>query len=192
MASSVPGVCSKRILVLGCGNILFGDDGFGPAVAQDLKGRTDLPDEVFVVDAGTSVREILFDIVLSETRPRKIIIVDAMDKDRTPGRLFRPSIESVPLRKQDDFSMHQLPASNLVRELRDLCGVDVEVLACQVQNIPEAVSPGLSPPVRAAVSTATDTIVQEVRSFLKKDVSLAGRLSGCVEGEKAKGKANGT
>jgi len=161
MASSIPEVCSKPVLVLGCGNILFGDDGFGPAVAEHLRSRKDLPDEVCVVNAGTSVREILFDAVLSEKKPRKIIIVDAMDKGLKPGELFRPSIDDVPLKKLDDFSMHQLPASNLLRELRDLCGVDVELIACQVQSIPETVSPGLSPPVQAAVSIAAETIIRE-------------------------------
>jgi coenzyme F420 hydrogenase subunit delta len=145
-------------------------------VAQTLKARADLPDEVCVVDAGTSVREILFDLVLSEQRPCKIIIVDAMDKGLRPGELFQPDLESVPLKKQDDFSMHQLPASNLVCELRNLCGVDVELIACQVQDIPEAVSAGLSPPVQGAVSAATDMVVQKVRTVLKKKhAAPAGR-----------------
>ena len=29
--------CTKRILVMGAGNILFGDDGFGPAVVEELQ-----------------------------------------------------------------------------------------------------------------------------------------------------------
>ena len=159
MSNCMPEYCSKPTLVLGCGNILFGDDGFGPAVAQSLQARTDLPDELCVIDAGTSVREILFDITLSEKRPRKIIIVDAMDKGFKPGELFRPSIDSVPLKKLDDFSIHQLPTSNLLYELRKFCRVDVEVIACQVENIPEKVSPGLSPPVLAAVSKAAEMIL---------------------------------
>jgi coenzyme F420 hydrogenase subunit delta len=161
MASAVPEIGSKPILVLGCGNVLFGDDGFGPAVAEHLHSRADLPDGICVINAGTSVREVLFDAVLSEKKPRKIIIVDAMDKGLKPGELFRPSVDDVPLKKLDDFSMHQLPASNLLRELRDLCGVEVDLIVCQVQTIPESVSPGLSPPVQAAVSRAADTILRE-------------------------------
>ena len=165
MKTPVPEYCSKPMLVLGCGNALFGDDGFGPAVAQCLQARRDLPDEVCVIDAGTSVREILFDVVLSETRPRKVIIVDAMDKGLKPGELFRPAIDAVPLKKLDNFSIHQLPTSNLLRELRDLCGVEVELIACQVQHIPESVSPGLSPPVEAEVSKAAEMILREFESL---------------------------
>jgi Ni,Fe-hydrogenase maturation factor len=49
--------------------------------------------------------------------------------------------------------------------------VDVELIACQVQEIPEAVSPGLSPPVQGAVSGAADMIRQEIRSFLQENVT---------------------
>lgn len=33
----VPKCYKKSVLVLGCGNILFGDDGFGPAVVEHLQ-----------------------------------------------------------------------------------------------------------------------------------------------------------
>jgi len=173
MNDCIPEYCSSQVLVLGCGNILFGDDGFGPAVAQNLQARRGLPEELCVIDAGTSVREILFDVVLSERRPRKIIILDAMDKGLKPGVLFRPSLKSVPLKKLDDFSMHQLPTSNLLNELRRFCGVEVELIACQVQSIPEKVAPGLSPPVRAAVSRAAEMILHETHSLPREILTEA-------------------
>lgn len=152
---------SKRILVLGCGNELFGDDGFGPAVAQYCQRNCTIPSDVGVVDAGTSVRNILFDILLSDERPSRIVVVDAMDRGRQPGELFDLDISSFPNEKIDDFSMHQVPTSNLLRELRDLCGVEVSVLACQVGHIPEEVSPGLSKPVAEAVTRAAEVLAQE-------------------------------
>ena len=161
MASAVSEIGAQPVLVLGCGNVLFADDGFGPALVEHLYSLGDLPKTVCAINAGTSVREILFDVILSERRPQKVIIVDAMDKGRQPGELFRPSIDDVPLKKMDDFSMHQLPASNLLRELRDFCGVEVVLLVCQVQSIPDSVCPGLSPVVQQAVARAADAIIQE-------------------------------
>jgi coenzyme F420 hydrogenase subunit delta len=151
----------KSILILGCGNILFGDDGFGPAVAQWLQSNFIVPAEVCVFDAGTSVREILFDTILSEKKPSKIVIVDAMDCGREPGELFVPDIDSFPKNKLDDFSLHQVPTSNLLRELRDLCGVEVTVIACQVSRIPDSVSPGLSNPMKGAVERAAEIVARE-------------------------------
>lgn len=162
MASAVSELgAGKPVLVLGCGNVLFGDDGFGPAVIEHLHRSDNLPKTVCALNAGTSVREILFDLILSERKPETVIIVDAMDKGRQPGELFRPSIDDVPVKKMDDFSMHQLPASNLLRELRDFCGVEVVLFVCQVQSIPDSVRPGLSPVVREAVARAADAIAVE-------------------------------
>jgi hydrogenase maturation protease len=104
----------KRIVVLGCGNILFGDDGFGPAVAQYCQAHHGSPPDVCILDAGTSVRNVLFDILLSDRRPSRIVIVDAMDGGHEPGELFEPDVDSLPRVKIDDFSMHQLPTSNLL------------------------------------------------------------------------------
>jgi len=173
----IPEYCSSPILVLGCGNILFGDDGFGPAVAQSLLAKADLPEGLCVIDAGTSVREILFDITLSKTRPRRIIIVDAIDKGLKPGVLFRPSLKSVPLKKLDDFSMHQVPTSNLLYELKELCRLDVELLACQVQTIPGKVAPGLSPPVQDAVSRAVEMILRAASDDTHRGANAQDQLS---------------
>ncbi len=148
----------KSVLILGCGNVLFGDDGFGPAVARQLQRNFTIPSEVCVLDTGTSVREILFDTILSDKKPSKIIIIDAMDCGLKPGELFSPDIDSFPKAKLDDFSLHQVPTSNLLRELRDLCGVEVIVIACQVSRTPDRVSPGLSNPVKGAVERAAEML----------------------------------
>jgi coenzyme F420 hydrogenase subunit delta len=151
----------KSILILGCGNVLIGDDGFGPAVAQHLRGNFTIPADVCVFDAGTSVREILFDTILSDKKPSKIVIVDAMDCGRKPGELFFLDIDALPKIKLDDFSMHQIPTSNLLRELRDICGIEVIVIACQVASACDSVSPGLSTPVKRAVELAAERLARE-------------------------------
>jgi len=134
----------KNVLVFGCGNILFSDDGFGPRVAEELLKNYHLPGNVGVINAGTSVRNILFDIALSEKKPEKIIIIDAIDAGKTPGEIFELPIDEIPEKKIDDFSMHQLPTSNLLKELKDFCKVDVIIIACQVENIPTEVSTTIS------------------------------------------------
>jgi coenzyme F420 hydrogenase subunit delta len=154
-----PDYCRCETLVLGCGNILFGDDGFGPAVAGQLCCRADLPRSTVVVDAGTSARQLLFDLVLSPVRPRRLIVVDAVDMGREPGEVWRIEAEELPEVKCDDFSMHQLPTSNLLRELAGLAGWEVSCLVAQVAGVPAEVKPGLSAPVRRAVRRAAQMVL---------------------------------
>jgi coenzyme F420 hydrogenase subunit delta len=157
----LPDFCRKPTLVLGIGNLLFGDDGFGCAVVDYLEKHHSLPDSVCLLDAGTGVRNLLFTLCLSPVRPKRVLILDAIDVGRAPGEVFELDPSSIPPVKLDDFSMHQLPTSNLLRELQESCGVEVRVLACQTGPLPEEISPGLSPPIQAAVSQAVEWLMSE-------------------------------
>ena len=155
-----PDYYQKATLILGCGNTLFGDDGFGPAVADYLEEYCRVPAHVAILDVGTGVREILFNVILAEKKPERIIIVDALDCNREPGEVFTVSIEDIPEKKSHDFSVHQMPTLNMLKELRDLCHVEVVVLAAQPENIPATVQSGLSPKIQEAVPKVGKYIVK--------------------------------
>ena len=161
----LPDFCRKPTLILGCGNILFGDDGFGSAVVEYLTEHRQVPDNVCLADVGTGVRKLLFTLCLSPVRPSRVLIIDALDLGAAPGELFVIDPADIPAVKLDDFSVHQLPTSNLLRELQETCGVEVRVLACQTGPLPEEVSCGLSEPVRSALPAAADLIA--ARYFTK-------------------------
>jgi len=166
--SDLPEFCQKSTLVLGCGNLLFGDDGFGCALVEYVLSHYRVPEDVCMLDAGTGVRKLLFTLCLSPTRPRRLLIVDALDAGRPIGELFEIDPAGIPPIKLDDFSMHQLPTSNLLRELQEACGVEVRILACQTGPLPQEISPGLSAPVQAALPHAANWLVQE---YLRGDGS---------------------
>ena len=160
MPDYIPDYYQKSILILGCGNTLFGDDGFGPAAVNYLDKHYKTPAHVAILDVGTSVREILFNVILAEKKPQRIIIVDALDCHREPGEIFIASIEDIPERKIHDFSVHQTPTINLLKELRDGCELDILIVAVQPEFIPEEVRPGLSDKVQAAIAPVCDYITR--------------------------------
>lgn len=152
---------TKRVLILGCGNVLMGDDGFGPAVVQKLRQHYRLPDYAHAEDVGTSVREVLFNITLLETRPERIIVLDAVEKPgREPGEVFQISVDEIPEKKIVDYSFHQFPTSNLLHEIQDACGVRIDIVAAQTAGKLEEVGPGLSGPIRSAVDRAAEKVME--------------------------------
>lgn len=156
-----PDYYQKATLILGVGNILFGDDGFGPAVAEYLQEHGRASADVAILDIGTGVREILFNIILSEKRPDRIVIVDALECGREPGEVFLVSVEEIPEKKSHDFSVHMMPTLNMLKELRDLCHVEVVILAAQPEGIPEMVHSGLSAKMEKAVPEAARYIAEK-------------------------------
>ena len=156
----------KSVLIFGCGNILFGDDGFGPAVVQQLQEQHRLPEDILAQDVGTGIREILFDLALSEKKPRKLIILDAVEyPDRTPGEVFEISVDGIPAKKTADFSLHQFPTVNILKELKEEAAIDIHIVVAQVAHLPEQVQPGLSEEVSRSVPQACRLVL----SLIDKD-----------------------
>jgi len=156
---------SKERLVFGCGNPFFGDDGFGPAVIEHLEEHHEIGENIEVLDAGTSIRDILFDILLSESKPEQIIIIDAIDRDGvTPGEILEIDAGEIPLNKTSDFSLHQFPTTNMLKELSDATAIDVRVFVVQTDELPDKVAPGLSPAVQKAVPLMCKRVMETLHS----------------------------
>ncbi len=151
------------VLVFGCGNVLMGDDGFGPAVVEHLLARSRFPASVRVEDVGTSIRDLLFDILLAPQKPKKILIIDAAQQPgRVAGELFELPVDQIATEKVNDFSVHHFPSLNLLQELAKTGGVEVRILTVQIEQIPEEIQPGLSPAVAAAIPAACEWVLDQI------------------------------
>jgi coenzyme F420 hydrogenase subunit delta len=139
-------------LVFGCGNPLFGDDGFGPAVIDYLDANYTPPQKTAWIDVGTSIRDILFDIILADKKPDTIIIIDAVDVEgKKPGDIFEIDIDEISPEKSSDFSLHQFPTTNMLKEIKEETKITVILIAAQITAIPDTVAPGMSEPLLKAV-----------------------------------------
>lgn len=157
------------IHIFGCGNVLFGDDGFGPAVIERLHHHHRLPGNVHAVDAGTGIGSFLFDIALSPTGISDIFIVDAVSMEgRSPGELFELDIDMIPGVKAGDFALHQFPSVSMLREIQDHTPVNVTVLAVQAGFIPDTVECGLSTEVQCAVEPACGYLLERIGGVYAK------------------------
>jgi coenzyme F420 hydrogenase subunit delta len=148
-------------VIFGCGNLIMGDDGFGPTVIEELSTNYTLPQWASAIDAMTGIREYLFDYLLCEDgRPEHIIILDAVDfADREPGDVFLIDSSSIPCKKKHDFSLHQFPTVNLLHELEEHSGINVTIIAAQVEYVPTEIEMGLSASMTTAVSKACEIIM---------------------------------
>ncbi len=169
---SAPSQPRKRAIIFGCGNIYLGDDGFGPAVVNRLMKSGCFSENVEIIDAGTSIRDQLFDFLLAPAlRPAHIIIVDSIDeKNRNKGEVFNIDIDSIPAKKIHDFSLHQFPTVNMLQELQEFTNVKVSIVVAQIGEAAEEVSQGLSPEMEQAVPVACK-MIEDLVSSTKNEVT---------------------
>jgi hydrogenase maturation protease len=100
-----------RILVLGLGNLLMGDEGVGIHAVQELAKRS-MPGNVDVVDAGTPGVDLLS---LLEGYDR-VLIIDAVDAGEKPGAVLRLTAEQVAASSGGfPLSLHQTDILEVLR-----------------------------------------------------------------------------
>ncbi len=142
-----------RRLIVGVGNLLLSDEGFGVLARRLLSSRT-LPSGVHVLDGGTA----LLDVMAELGRYGRVAIVDAVRAGGPPGTIYRfdPVAELEPAPDESaPLSLHQSGALDALRLARTLGVLPPEVDFIGAE--PERVEPGteLSP----AVAVAAERVV---------------------------------
>lgn len=143
----------ETTLILGVGNIIMGDEGFGVHVARQLKD-VDLGDDVTVEEGGVGG----FNLLGLLEGVRRVIVVDIMNTDIPPGevRFFKPGPEFSEPGKRI-LSFHQVGVLELV-QMWGLLGYQAEVFFLVTRPQRLEWSDELSPVVKQAVSRAVRLI----------------------------------
>jgi hydrogenase maturation protease len=99
-----------NVLILGIGNVLMTDDSAGIRVINELERRFRFPENVELLDGGTSGIELLSYIADRDY----LIIVDAIRSGFPPGTVVRVEGEDVSAKFMTRISPHQLGLSDLL------------------------------------------------------------------------------
>ncbi|QIK38509.1 HyaD/HybD family hydrogenase maturation endopeptidase [Caldichromatium japonicum] len=91
-SGATPQTKSPPVLLLGIGNLLWADEGFGVRVVEEIARRYRLGPNVQVVDGGTQGLYLLDLVHWAEI----LVVFDAIDYDLPPGTLKRIEGEDVP------------------------------------------------------------------------------------------------
>jgi hydrogenase maturation protease len=103
-----------RLLVLGLGNVLCGDDGLGAVAVHLLERRYRAPDGVVVLDGGTLGLSLLPHL----EEAREAILVDAIRADGEPGTFVRLEGDDVAPAVAARLSVHQVGVLDLLEAAR--------------------------------------------------------------------------
>lgn len=163
-----PGGSPPRVLVVGMGNVLRGDDGFGVAVAEALEERS-LPASVTVMEVGIGGMHLVQALLDGYDA---LVIVDAVDREAAPGGVFvlRPEVPDLddlpPLERRELLAdLHHTVPSRALLMARAVGSLPerVWIVGCQPARIGD-LGIGLSDAVRAAVPEAVARVEELVAS----------------------------
>lgn len=149
----------SRVGVIGLGNVLMGDDAFGPWVAQVLLAEYDYAPEVAVQDLGTPGLDLVPYVLDLEA----LVLVDTVRSDAPAGtiRTYRRDdlLRHAP---QARLSPHDPGVKEALLSAEFAGRGPTEVLLVGVVPLQTAMGVGLSAPLREAVPRAVAEVVQEL------------------------------
>lgn len=178
---------APRTLVLGIGNILWGDEGFGVRAVEEFHRRFALPDEAMTLDGGTQGLYLVQFVAACEN----LLVFDAIDYGLEPGTIKLVEGEEVPkFTGAKKMSLHQTGFQEVLSAADLLGGYPrrIALIGCQPYDLENWGGP-LSEPVRAAIAPAIERAVAtladwgvacrsralgEAAALLANDIDFAG------------------
>ena len=147
------------IRVLGLGNVLMGDDAFGPWVVEELLAHWEIPGRVSVVDVGTPGLDLTPYLGGADA----VVLVDTVKADGPPGRIhvyLKEELLRLPAAPR--LSPHDPGLAEALLALTLAGAAPHEVVL--VGAVPAVVARGigLSNPLRRAVAPAAAEIVRRL------------------------------
>lgn len=144
-----------EIVIAGCGNPLFADDGFSPAVVEELKKIT-LPESVKAVDAGLGGPEFVF-TMLDPAVTKKLIVVDIVDSGAESGAITTLQVNGLP--PESIRNAHPGGISESLQQIKDR--IEITIVGCQPKYVPvPRMDIGLSDEVQKAVPGTVREILE--------------------------------
>jgi len=148
---------TQNILILGIGNILWADEGFGVRVVQALAQAYEFPPSVSLLDGGTQGLALIPYVQAVDT----LVIIDAVDFQLQPGTLVELRDAEVPAYLgAKKMSLHQISFQEVLALCQLLGNCPERLLLVGVQpEILEDYGGSLSAVVKRQMPAATACVL---------------------------------
>lgn len=157
----------SRVVILGIGNVLLGDEGVGVHVIRQLETQAEpLPPGVVPVDGGTLGIELL-PVVQDAVA---LILVDAVSIGSEPGSVQTFRGEEIEARLSRHVSPHQVGSADLIGVARLLGVLPRQTALVGIQPERIAFDLELSAPVRNALSGAIRAVRELAEEFCQEHI----------------------
>ena len=152
-----------RVLILGIGNVLWADEGFGVRVVERMHRDFSLPDGVTLLDGGTQGIYLVDQVRSADV----LVVFDAVDYGLPPGTLKRVVGDEVPrFMGAKKMSLHQTGFQEVLALAGLLGGYPRHLLLIGVQPVElEDYGGSLRPAVKAQIDPAIRMALAYLENF---------------------------
>ena len=150
-----------EVTILGVGNVILKDEGFGVRVAEYLDHHYTFPDSVQIVDGGT----LGIELTQYVTGTNKLLVIDSINGGAEPGTVFRFHNDAIMEHFQDKLSAHEVGIQDVLA-LLTVTGhkiPDVIVIGAQPFDVEAGV--GLSDGMQALLPQIVEQALKDLGNW---------------------------
>jgi len=152
---------APHVMVMGVGNILLTDEGFGIRVMQEMERRYEFAPNVSVVDGGVLGLSLLG--VMAEAD--YLIVIDAVRNQGNPGDFYRLTGDAIPERVRAKNSLHQIDFLETLTLCQALDNVPETLILGAEPADTESLGVELTPTLQSRVEPMIEMVLEELKQL---------------------------
>mgnify|MGYP000090040325 FL=1 len=149
------------VTILGVGNVILTDEGFGVRAAEYLDHHYTFPDNVQIVDGGT----LGIELTQYVTGTNKLLVIDSINGGAEPGTVFRFHNDAIMEHFQDKLSAHEVGIQDVLALLTVTGHKIPEVIVIGAQPFDLEAGVGLSDGMQALLPQIVEQILKDLRDW---------------------------
>ncbi len=160
-----------RAVVLGIGNTILSDEAAGVRAVEALEQAYRMPDDVLVIDGGTSGMEMIEDLSNLDF----LIVIDVVKTGAAPGTVVKIAGDEIPVFFRHKLSPHQIALPDVLASLELLDTMPKEIIVLGVEPITLELGMEMTPTVAEQVPVLAEMAAAELlaRGYVLQALALA-------------------
>ena len=160
-----------RAVVLGIGNTILSDEAAGVRAVEALEQAYRMPDDVLVIDGGTSGMEMIEDLSNLDF----LIVIDVVKTGAAPGTVVKIEGDQIPVFFRHKLSPHQIALPDVLASLELLDTMPKEIIVLGVEPITLELGMEMTPTVAEQVPVLAEMAAAELlaRGYVLQALALA-------------------
>ena len=152
-----------KLTILGLGNILFKDEGFGVHFVRQFQKKYRLPDNIRIIDGGTLGYSLMN--IVCETE--HLLVIDTVKAHDKPGSIYCFHPEAIPSQIEYSISAHEVEFLDLLLKAEMMGDAPQTTIIAVVPEDMHSVDMELSSTLRSSLLTAEKLVTKEINKVIR-------------------------
>lgn len=150
-----------KLIILGLGNILFKDEGFGVHFVRQFQKRYRLPENTHIIDGGTLGYSLMNIVCQTE----HLLVIDTVKANEKPGSIYRFHPEAIPSRLEYSVSAHEVEFLDLLLKAEMMGDAPQTTIIAVIPEDMHSVEMKLSSTIQDSLLKAEKLVIKEMKNL---------------------------